>query len=237
MARAFLKVYFDFDEKTDELSDAERARLLLAMYYYAKTGERKSLTGNERFLFPTFKGEIDRDIAAYNAKIANGNQGGRPAMKNLTITENNPTKPNETENNLNAKNKNKNKNKNIESANALSATAQGTERPFDKFWAVYPRHEGKQAAMKAFDKLKPDAALLETMINAILKQKRSEQWADPRFIPHPATWLNGRRWEDEPVKPSTGKRVGAQQYEQREYDETQLADALGVDDLFTEVAG
>lgn len=103
MGRAFLKVYFDFDEMTEELSDTERARLLLAMYYYAKTGEKKALSGNERFLFGVFKGIIDRDVAAYNAKVDNGNKGGRPSTNqsktenNLTETEKNLNKPNETE--------------------------------------------------------------------------------------------------------------------------------------------
>ena len=234
MSRAFLKVYFDFDERTDELSDAERARLLLAMYYYAKTGEKKQLTGNERFLFSTFKGEIDRDIANYNAKVANGSQGGRPAMKNQTETENNLKEPKETENNLNRKNKNKNKNIDIEITNVISpSTPKEADRLFDKFWIVYPRHEGKENARKAFVKLKPDDAMLETLINAILKQKQSDQWADPKYIPHPATWLNGHRWEDEPVKASKGgKRVLAQQYEQREYNEAEMQKALGVNDLF-----
>ena len=228
MARAFLKVYFDFDERTDELSDAERARLLLAMYYYAKTGEKKPMTGNERFLFSTFKGEIDRDIANYNAKVANGNQGGRPAMKNLTETEDNLKEPNETETNLNRKNKNKEQ----DIKETILKDSKESDRMFEKFWSVYPRHEGKQNAVKAFAKLKPDEALLETMINAILKQKQSDQWSDPRYIPHPATWINGRRWEDEPTKGNGGKRVLAQQYEQREYHEEEMQDILGVMDIY-----
>ena len=30
-------------------------------------------------------------------------------------------------------------------------------------------------------------------------QSHSEQWLkdEGRYIPHPATWINGRRWEDE----------------------------------------
>ena len=234
MARAFLKVYFDFDERTDELSDAERARLLLAMYYYAKTGEKKPLTGNERFLFSTFKGEIDRDIANYNAKVANGGRGGRPAMINQTETEENQEEPKKTETNLNLKNKTKNKTKNKDITNVISCpTATDTDRLFDKFWGIYPRHEGKAAARKAFDKLKADDAMPETLIGAILKQKQSEQWSDPRFIPHPATWLNGHRWEDEPIRNTGGrKRVQAQQYEQRDYSEADLAETVGATDLF-----
>jgi hypothetical protein len=117
-------------------------------------------------------------------------------------------------------------------SNTISANANEQDRLFDKFWSVYPRHEGKQNARKAFEKLKVDETLLETLINAIVKQKQSAQWSDPQYVPHPATWLNGRRWEDEPVKAGPGKRVLAQQYEQREYNEAEMVKLLGADEMF-----
>ena len=214
MARSYLKVYFDFDEKTDELSDIEKARLLLALYRYAKTGEKPSLAGNERFLFSTFKGDIDRDIAAYNTKVTNGNLGGRPAKEKPKETENNLTEPKETET---PKNKNKDKDKD----NTPPKSPQG----FDAWWAVYPKHEGKQNAIKAFTKIKPDAALLEKMISSVKVWKNSQQWMkdNGQFIPMPATWLNGHRWEDEAPKiVPIGKQVTAQQYAQRDYTEDEL---------------
>lgn len=69
---------------------------------------------------------------------------------------------------------------------------------FDQFWSAYPKKVGKDAARKAFDKRKPDAALVRQMGQAIEWQKRREQWQkeDGRFIPNPATWLNQGRWED-----------------------------------------
>ena len=38
-----------------------------------------------------------------------------------------------------------------------------------------------------------------TLIEAINKQKNSEQWSKDggKYIPHPATWLKGERWNDE----------------------------------------
>lgn len=125
MPRSYLKVYFDFDEKTDELSDIEKARLLLALYRYAKTGEKPALAGNERFLFSIFKGDIDRDIASYNTKVANGSLGGRPAKAKPDETENNLTKPEETET---PKNKNKNKNKDILKENDLTVIKEKRKR-------------------------------------------------------------------------------------------------------------
>lgn len=93
MARAFLKVFFDFEERTEKLSETERGRLLVGMLHYAKTGEEPELTGNEQFIWPVFKGEIDKEIQSYETKVANGSKGGRPSKE----TEVNRNKPNETE--------------------------------------------------------------------------------------------------------------------------------------------
>ena len=70
---------------------------------------------------------------------------------------------------------------------------------FDAFYAAYPRHEGKAAALKAWNKLKPDIVLQTKMGEALNAQKQSQQWQknNGQYIPMPSTWLNGRRWEDE----------------------------------------
>jgi hypothetical protein len=91
--------------------------------------------------------------------------------------------------------------------------AQVREDRFQKFWDAYPRHEAKQTAKKSFDKLNPDDLLLETMLTAVERWKQSEQWTKDggQFIPHPATWLNQKRWEDEPpkpAKPNSGRSSG-----------------------------
>lgn len=69
---------------------------------------------------------------------------------------------------------------------------------FERFWKAYPRKVAKADALKAFEKNVP-GPLLETVLNALEKQKRSEDWTrdSGRYIPYPATWLNGKRWEDE----------------------------------------
>ena len=70
---------------------------------------------------------------------------------------------------------------------------------FERFWNAYPRHTAKANATKAFNKLKPDDALIDKMLKAIEQQKKSDQWQrdNGQYIPHPSTWLNQRRWEDE----------------------------------------
>lgn len=75
---------------------------------------------------------------------------------------------------------------------------------FEEFWKAYPRKVGPALARKSFAKLKVDQELLQKMLKAIEQQKKTDQWKDTKFIPHPSTWLNGERWEDEVVvKPQT----------------------------------
>jgi len=71
------------------------------------------------------------------------------------------------------------------------------ERPgFAEFYAAYPRKKGRIAAAKAWQRLDPDAALRAAIMGALERQKGWPGWQDANFIPHPVTWLNGRRWED-----------------------------------------
>lgn len=70
---------------------------------------------------------------------------------------------------------------------------------FDRFWEAYPRRVGKGAALKAWSKLNPHAELVERIIEAVERQKLSREWLKDggQYIPHPTTWLNQTRWEDE----------------------------------------
>lgn len=77
---------------------------------------------------------------------------------------------------------------------------QQQEEQFTRFWAAYPKKVGKQAARKAWDKLKPDEVLIAQMLEALEWQRGTQSWQkdNGQYIPHPSTWLNNRRWEDEP---------------------------------------
>ena len=71
------------------------------------------------------------------------------------------------------------------------------------FWKEYPRKQGKKDALKAWLKIKPDEALAERIISALKLQKQGAGWQrdNGKFVPYPATWLNGERWEDEAPNP------------------------------------
>jgi hypothetical protein len=69
---------------------------------------------------------------------------------------------------------------------------------FSAFYYAYPKHVAKPAAFKAFKNI-DDFPGLSIILSKIEEFKRSDAWVkdNGKFIPHPATWLNGRRWEDE----------------------------------------
>lgn len=85
--------------------------------------------------------------------------------------------------------------------NPMSGKPDGAEETFDQFWQQYPNKVAKANALKAWRKIKPDASLLAKILKGLSVAKASEGWVKDggRFVPHPATWLNGKRWEDEAV--------------------------------------
>lgn len=70
---------------------------------------------------------------------------------------------------------------------------------FESFWSAYPKKTAKQQALKAWQKLSPDEKLTAAILSSLERQKKCDQWTkdNGRYIPYPATWLNGRRWEDD----------------------------------------
>ena len=79
-----------------------------------------------------------------------------------------------------------------------SAQGQSVSGDFERFWQAYPRKVAKQAARRAFARVDVP---LERLLQALEQQKTETQWQreNGRYIPHPVTWLNQGRWEDEPT--------------------------------------
>lgn len=69
---------------------------------------------------------------------------------------------------------------------------------FEIFYNSYPRKIGKENAYKVWVRLAPLEELSKKIISSVAEHLKTEQWQeDVRFIPHPATYLNQKRWEDE----------------------------------------
>lgn len=73
------------------------------------------------------------------------------------------------------------------------------DQRFNQFWKAYPRKMAKTAAKKAWDKIKPNETMFETIMQAIEDQKRGADWKknNGQFIPYPSTWLNQGQYENE----------------------------------------
>lgn len=69
---------------------------------------------------------------------------------------------------------------------------------FAEFWARYPKKKAKEDAQRAWDKRRPNSDLLAVMLSALERQKSTPDWQKDsgRYVPLPATWLNGARWTD-----------------------------------------
>lgn len=89
---------------------------------------------------------------------------------------------------------------------------------FDRFWNLYPRKVKKPDAMKAWNEVAPQNGLLEIILRAVIAQKDSRDWLQEngRYIPYPASWLRGRRWEDElPLMESMAARLWREAQEEK----------------------
>lgn len=99
------------------------------------------------------------------------------------------------------------------------ASPAAVEALFEEFWTAYPRKTDKKKARDAWGR-KVKANDPRELINAAARYAQSRRGEDPRFTAHPSTWLNGERWNDEPVYARVGG-VKAHQtvVDQSEYDE------------------
>lgn len=86
-----------------------------------------------------------------------------------------------------------------QNARALSRTkSTHAEQEFERFWEMYPRKISKARARTAWNRVKIlEYAQCATGLAAWKAHWTQEATAD-RFIPHPASWLNGREWENPP---------------------------------------
>jgi hypothetical protein len=66
---------------------------------------------------------------------------------------------------------------------------------FEAFYEIYPKKTAKADAERAWIKLSPSEELQSKILAAVEKAKKSEQWQREggRYIPYPATYLNGKR--------------------------------------------
>ena len=71
---------------------------------------------------------------------------------------------------------------------------------FDTFYSKYPKKVKRANAEKAWLKYKPDIVIVMKALEYQLSNDSRFKDNDGQYIPHPATWINGKEWENEVVK-------------------------------------
>lgn len=230
MAKAYFQAYHSILEAMEQLDDAERGRLFTALLIYSETGEAPELPGNEKFVFPALRGQIDRDADAYAEKCrklsTNSKQRKAAAEDHESSNTANDSKCNQmASNDINCNqlisndikcSQGKGEGKGEGKGKGKGEGKGGTPpipppNGFVDFWAAYPRKQAKMDAIKAWKKLAPSPDLVARIVASVQRSCDSPDWRKDggQYIPYPATYLNGRRWEDEQ---STGGRFANLEY-------------------------
>ena len=221
----FYRSYF---EAAQELSDKQRLALYDALMQYALNDTEPELSGIPKAMFILIKPTMDTS----KAKSAAGTKGGKQAEikteandkqteskqeANDKQTESKQeAKVKQTESKQEANDKQNGSDIDLDLDVDLDFDSKNTpptpppgsesgsliERRFNDFWTTYPKKVGKEAAKKAWNRIKPTEELFAKILKTIAREEASESWRreNGRFIPNPATWLNQGRWDDEPVK-------------------------------------
>lgn len=74
--------------------------------------------------------------------------------------------------------------------------ASRLDSEFKDFYGLYPRKEAPRAAEKAFIAARKRGQFEDIMAGL---KRAIPKWDDPKYIPHPASWLNKDRWLDQPT--------------------------------------
>lgn len=85
MALEYVPVFWDWIEVTGELNDQEKGRLIDAMVMYSRGGDwQDRIKGNERYLFPAFRQQIERARTMSEKRSDAGATGGKQAQANAS---------------------------------------------------------------------------------------------------------------------------------------------------------
>lgn len=70
---------------------------------------------------------------------------------------------------------------------------------FAAFWQAYPRRVAKGAAEKVYQRIIRNREATEAeLLAGAMRYAAQRDGEEPQFTKHPATWLNGKCWTDEP---------------------------------------
>ena len=187
------------------LDDAEQLQLYNAIVTYSLDQTEPELTRYAMAVWQAIKPQLDANHRKYEA----GCKGGKP-KPNQSVTKPEPspnqrltkTKPQanqyltKTEPKPNLMyNVNENDNVNEKVNDKENEKENENEQRFDQFWTTFPRKTDKARAKRSFLRLtKTEQELAVSNIQRLYSETPAQ------FIPHPSTYLNGKRWEDQAIQ-------------------------------------
>ena len=81
MADTYIKIWDTYESYFEPLSAAEVGRLVLAMMKYKSSGTEPELNGNERYVWPAVKRDLDKDAEYIEGKRISGQAGGSSSKR------------------------------------------------------------------------------------------------------------------------------------------------------------
>jgi len=101
---------------------------------------------------------------------------------------------------------------------------------FNQFWSVYPRKIGKESAWRAWKSSKAIKHETEIFDDIVWRQNNEWRNKEKHYIPHPSTYLNGRRWNDERSNAILEKDHGSKSRQQADTLDYTLAELVRKDE-------
>lgn len=214
---AYLLLIFNYWQRAESLNNSNERLACVARMSNSEWAENRGVlaeffeVSGDRWVHP----RIERDLTQVNEKIAKKSMAGKASAKQAIIK-----RSTDDEQVLNTCPTNKIRedkdSKPLRAKDALDDVGkpipqnQSHSKPddFDQFWSAYPTKVGKEAARKAWGRAKQKPSL-ETILQALTKQKTSARWTKEggQYIPNPATWINQGRWADEIEEAPVGSPI------------------------------
>ncbi|MFE5837227.1 hypothetical protein [Arthrobacter sp. NPDC056493] len=85
-----------------------------------------------------------------------------------------------------------------EPAQSKAALAKQLAEDFNDWYAIYPKHVGRGAAVNSYSKARKNGATAEELAAGARRYADERKGQDPQYTAAPATWLNQERWTDDP---------------------------------------
>ena len=220
----WFKCKTSYKDKIRRLTDEQAGQLFRALMEYCDVGTAPDLDAITGMAFDFIAPDIDKSRDEYDQRCEVARENGQKGGRKKTNTGSSETEKTdfgfaETEKtdvgfsepswfleNRHEPNIRNKEDKNIRIKEKKDVLTYIQRKEFDNFWNLYPRKKSKADAEKAWKKLNPDEELKERILSDVRRKLTSSDWneSNGQFVPYPATYLNGRRWEDEEPKKQHG---------------------------------